>query len=134
MSTLRFLHVLVGMLLVGALIAAAVAALAAGKRDDERGDLLRALTRRVAVGALAATIVVIGLGEGLAADEDASGTWLEASRGLTVFGILLGSAALAVVAGLARSRPRFRGALAALGFAVVLISLATAFVMAAKPT
>ena len=134
MSTLLFLHVLVAMLLAGALIAAAVAAIAARSRDDERGDLLRALARRAAIGALAATIVAIGLGEGLAADEDAGGSWLDTSRGLTVFGLLLGSAALAILAGVARSRPRFRGPLAGVAVVLVLIALVTAFVMAAKPS
>jgi hypothetical protein len=133
-STLLFLHVLVAMMLAGALIAAAVAAIAARSRDDERGDFLRALARRAAIGALAATIVAIGLGEGLAADEDASGSWLDTSRGLTVFGLLLGSAALAILAGVARSRPRFRGPLAVLAGVLVLIALVTAFVMAAKPS
>jgi hypothetical protein len=133
MSTLLFFHVLVAMILAGALIAAAVAAIAARGRDDESGDLLRALARRAAIGALAATIVAIGLGEGLAADESASGSWLDTSRGLTVFGLLLGSAALAVLAGVARSRPRFRTPLAILAALLVLIALATAFVMAAKP-
>jgi hypothetical protein len=133
-STLLFLHVLVAMMLAGALIAAAVAAIAARSREDERGDFLRALARRAAIGALAATIVAIGLGEGLAADENASGTWLDTSRGLTVFGLLLGSAALAVLAGVARSRPRFRGPLAALAAVLVLVALVTVFVMAAKPS
>jgi hypothetical protein len=133
-NALLFLHVLVAMLLLGALIAAAVAAAAARGRDDERGDLLRVLSRRASVAALGATIVGIGLGEGLAADEDASGSWLDASRGLAVFGLLLGGAALAVLAGVARTRPRFRGALAALAAVLVLVALATAFVMAARPS
>jgi hypothetical protein len=133
-NALLFLHVLVAMLLVGALIAAAVAAAAARRRDDERGDLLRVLARRAGVGALAATVVVIGLGEGLAANEDTSGPWLDASRGLTVFGLLLGGAALAVLPGVARTRPRFRGALAPLATLLVLVALATAFVMGARPS
>ncbi len=134
MSTLLFFHVLVAMVLAGALITAAVAAIAARNRDDESGDLLRALARRAAIGALAATIAAIGLGEGLAADEDASGSWLDTSRGLTVFGLLLGSAALAVLTAVARSRPRFRGPLAVLAVVLVLVALVTVFVMAAKPT
>ena len=134
MSTLLFLHVLVAMMLAGALIAAAAAAAAARGRADERGDLLRALVRRASVGALVATIAAIGLGEGLAADEDASGSWLDTSRGLTVFGLLLGSAALAVLAGLAGARPRFRRPVALLAVILVLVALATAFVMAAKPS
>ena len=70
-STLLFFHVLVAMVLAGTLIAAAVAAVAARGRDDDRGDLLRCFARRAAIGALAATIAAIGLGEGLAADERA---------------------------------------------------------------
>ena len=134
MNALQFFHMLVAMVLGGALIAAAVLAVAARRRDDERGDLLRVLVRRAAIVALAATIVAIGLGEGLAADESASGSWLDASRGLTVFGLLLGGAVLAVLAGVAHSRPRFRGPLAFVSVALVVIALATAFVMAAKPS
>ena len=134
MSTLLFLHVLAAMVLAGVLIAAAVAAVAARGRDDARGDLLRCFARRAAIGAIAATIATIGLGEGLAADEDASGSWLDTSRGLTVFGLLLGSAALAVLAGLAGARPRFRRPVALLAVILVLVALATAFVMAAKPS
>jgi hypothetical protein len=132
--TLFFFHVLVAMMLAGTLIAAAVAAVAARGRDDDRGDLLRCFARRAAIGALAATIAAIALGEGLAADKDAGGSWLDASRGLTVFGLLLGGAALAVLAGLAGSRPRFRGPLAVLAVGLVLVALATSFVMAAKPS
>ena len=132
MSTLFFFHVLVAMVLAGTLIAAAVAAVAARGRGDARGDLLRCFARRAAIGSLAATIATIGLGEGLAADGDAGRPWLDASRGLTVFGLLLGGAALAVLAGIAGARPRFRRPLAVLAVALVLVALATAFVMAAN--
>jgi hypothetical protein len=134
MSALLFLHVLAAMVVAGVLIAAAVAAIAARGRDDARGDLLRCFARRAAIAALAATIVAIGLGEGLAADKHASGSWLDASRGLTVFGLLVGSAALAALAGVAGTRPRFRRPLALLAVALVLVALATAFVMAARPS
>lgn len=134
MSTLFFFHVLVAMVLAGTLIAAAVAAVSARGLGEDRGDLLRCFARRAAIGALAATIAAIGLGEGLAADERAGGSWLDASRGLTVFGLMLGSAALAVLAGMAGSQARFRRPLAVLAVALVLVALATAFVMAAKPS
>jgi hypothetical protein len=133
-SVLLFFHLLSAMVVTGLLMAAAVAAVAARRRDDVRGDLLRCFARRAGVGALAATIVAIGLGEGLASDEDASGSWLDASRGLAVFGLLLGGAALVVLAGVSGSRPRLRGPFAVVGVALVVIALATAFVMAAKPS
>jgi hypothetical protein len=131
---LLFVHVLAAMVVTGLLIAAAVAALAARRRSDERGDLLRCFARRAGVGALAATITAIGLGEGLAADENASGSWLDVSRGLAVFGLLLGGAALVVLAGVSGSRPRLRGPFALVAVALVAAALATAFVMAAKPS
>jgi len=133
-SALLFFHVLAGMVVAGVLIAAAVAAVAARNRSDERGDLLRSFARRAGIGALAATIVAIGLGEGLAADEDASGSWLDASRGLAVFGLLLGGAALVVLAGVSGTRPRLRRPFALAAVALVLVALATALVMAAKPS
>jgi hypothetical protein len=133
-SALLFFHVLAGMVAAGVLIAAAVAAVAARSRSDERGDLLRCFARRAGIGALAATIVAIGLGEGLAADEDASGSWLDASRGLAVFGLLLGGAALVVLAGVSGTRPRLRRPFALVAVALVVVALATAFVMAAKPS
>ena len=134
MRALLFFHVLAGMVVAGVLIAAAVAAVAARNRSDERGDLLRSFARRAGIGALAATIVAIGLGEGLAADEDASGSWLDASRGLAVFGLLLGGAALVVLAGVSGTRPRLRRPFALVAVALVVVALATAFVMAAKPS
>jgi hypothetical protein len=120
-SWLVFLHVLVGMLVVGGLIAAAVTA------RFELWNVAR-------WSAVAATIVTIGLGEGLAGDDDAQGGWLDASRGLAVFGLLLGGCALAVMAGLARTRPWARRITALLAVLLVLIGLATAFVMAARPS
>jgi len=123
MSWLVFLHVLVAMVVVGSLIAAAVTA---------RFELWN-VARWSAVAAVAATIVTIGLGEGLAGDEDTHGGWLDTSRGLAVFGLLLGGCALAVIVGLAGTRPWARRITALLAVFLVLIGLATAFVMAAKP-
>jgi hypothetical protein len=133
MSALLFFHVFAAMVVTGLLIAAAVASVAA-RRSEERGDLLRCFARRAGIGALAATIVAIGLGEGLAADEGASGSWLDVSRGLAVFGLLLGSAALVILAGVSGSRPRLRRPFALVAVALVVVALATAFVMAAKPS
>jgi hypothetical protein len=124
MSTLLFFHVLLAMFAVGGLIAAAIAARFAAWD----------LARRSAAAAVAAIIMTVALGEGLAANENASGPWLDASRGLTVFGLLVGGAALAVVTGLARTRPRLRPVAAATAALLVLIALATVFVMAAKPS
>jgi hypothetical protein len=119
-----FLHVLVAMLVVGGLIVAAVTA------RFERWDF----ARWSAGLAVAGTIVAIGLGEWLAADDDIEAGWLDASRLLALFGLLLGGAALAVLAGLARTRPRARRLAAPTASVLVLIGLATAFVMAAKPS
>jgi hypothetical protein len=124
MNALLFLHVLAAIAVVGALIAAAVAA-AAG---------LWELVRRTAIAALAGMIGVIALGEGLAADEHAGGGWLDASRGLTVFGLLLGGTGLIILSGPARTRHRL-GKLTALSAAVlVILALGIAFVMTAKPS
>jgi hypothetical protein len=117
---LLFLHVLVAMFLVGGLIAAALCA---------RFELWT-VARRAAVAALAATIVAMGLGEGLAADESVSGDWLDASRGLTVFGLLLGCAGLVILTG----PVRLRKLAAPWAAALILTALATAFVMAARPS
>lgn len=119
MSTLLFFHVLIAIVVVGGLIAAAVAA-----RFELWG-----LARRSALGALAATIVAVGFGEGLAAEEAAHAGWLDASRALSAFGLLLGGALLVVLTGASRVR-RLAAPTAAL---LILIALATAFVMAAKP-
>ena len=78
MTALLFLHVLAAMTVVGLLIVVAIAA----------GAGLWGPARAAAIGAVATAIVAIGLGEGLAADKDATGTWLDVSRGLTVFGLL----------------------------------------------
>ena len=120
MNGLLFFHLLVAMVMVGGLIAAAVAA---------RLELWE-LARRFALGALAATIVAVGLGEGLAADEGVHAGWLDASRGLTAFGLLLGGAILVVLTG----PSRVRRLAAPTAVVLILIGLATAFVMAAKPS
>ena len=124
MSLLVFLHVLVAMLVVGGLITAAVTA------RFERWDVVRSSTAL----ALAGTIVTIGLGEWLAANDDTEGDWLDASRLLAVFGLLLGGCALVVIAGLASTRPWAQRFVAPVAAVLVLIGLATAFVMAARPS
>ena len=87
-------------------------------------------TRVAAVATLAATIGAIGLGEGLAAVQDADGDWLDASRGLAVLGLLLGAGGLVVLTGPSRARRLA----APLALVLVLVGLTTAFVMAAKPS
>ena len=124
MSWLVFLHVLVAMLVVGGLITAAVTA------RFERWDVVRSS----AALAVAGTIVAIGLGEWLAANDGTEADWLDASRLLAVFGLLLGGCALAVIAGVARTRPWAQRFVAPVAAVLVLIGLATAFVMAAKPS
>ncbi len=133
-NVLLFFHILVAMTLLGGLIASAVTAFAAGQRDDARGDLLRKIAWRSSIAALVATIATIVLGEGLSAYEDIEATWLDASRGLATFGLLLGGAALAVLAHLARSRPPLIRIVAFSATALSLLALAVAFVMSAKPS
>lgn len=122
MSALLFFHVLVAMAVVGVLIAAATAA----------WFELWGIVRGTAIAAVVGTIAAIGLGEGLAADEGVHAGWLDASRGLAVLG-LLGAAVVVVLATLARTRRGLKRPTAATALALVLIGLATAFVMAAKP-
>jgi hypothetical protein len=124
MSWLVFLHVFVAMVLVGGLIVTAVTA---------RLQMWN-LSRWSAALAVAVTIVAIALGEWLASDEDVDADWLDASRLLAMFGLLLGGCALAVIAGLARTRPWAQRLVAPGASLLVLIGLATAFVMAAKPS
>ena len=124
MNALLFLHVLAAMTAVGLLMVVAIAA----------GAGMWRLARLAAIGAVVITSVAIGLGEELAANEDAGGTWLDVSRGLAVFGVLLGGAALIVVTGLAQSRPRWRGPVVTAASLVVSIGLAVAIVMSAKPS
>jgi hypothetical protein len=119
-NSLLFLHVVVAMIAIGGLIASAVALRLQ----------LSAIARGSAIAAVAATIAAVGLGEGLAADEGVHAGWIDASRGLAVFGLLLGGALLIVLTGPSRLR-RLAAPLAAV---LVLIGLATAFVMAAKPS
>jgi hypothetical protein len=122
MSALLFFHVLVAMAVVGSLIAAATAA----------WFELWGIVRGTTIAAVVGTIAAIGLGEGLAADEDVHAGWLDASRGLAVLG-LLGAAVVVVLATLARTRRGLKRPTAATALALVLIGLATAFLMAAKP-
>ncbi len=132
-ETLLFFHVLVGMALVGGLVATTVTSLAAARLVGPQADALRSVGRWTAAATALAAIATVALGEGLASDENASGAWLDVSRGLATFGLLVGGVVLAILAWLAPSRPgltRFAGLLGAL---LALVALAVAFVMAAKP-
>jgi hypothetical protein len=121
------------MVLLAGLLVSAIASLAARTCEDGRGDLLRILAHRSAIGATAGTVVTIALGEGLAADEHVHARWLDVSRGLAVFGLLLGGAVLVVLGGMARDRRRLTSSVAAGAVGLTLTALALAFVMASKP-
>src|SRR5262245_7150447 len=122
------------MIAVGGLLACAVAAVAARRPADERGAVYRSLAWRFATGTVGATLVAIVLGESLAGQEDVEATWVDVSRGLAIGGLLIGGVALAVLARYGQGRPRLANHVAWLAFALVLIGLAIAFVMAAKPS
>ncbi len=132
-DTLLFLHVLAGMVAVGGLIATGVVALERRRRPGPESGRGGRLAWQLPAGTVAATIVAIARGEGLAGQEDVSAAWLDVSRGLAVFGLVVGGVVLALLARLARTRPRLSGAVAPLAGALVLVGLAVAFVMAAKP-
>ena len=122
-ETLLFLHVLVAMTMVGGLLATAVLA-------STSASLLAV---RSAVLAAAAAFVTIVLGETTRAREDLAGTWLDVASALAYAGLLLPAIALAVLASLAVSRPRLARWTSALAIAMLAVSLAVAFLMAAKP-
>src|SRR5581483_10836047 len=87
-DTLLFLHVLAGMVAVGGLIATGVVALERRRRPGPESGRGGRLAWQLPAGTVAATIVAIALGEGLAGQEDVSAAWLDVSRGLTVFGLV----------------------------------------------
>jgi hypothetical protein len=133
-NVLLFLHVLVGMALVGSLFATAVASLASQRLVGNRAAVMRSVGWWSALITAASAVAVLALGEGLAADEDAEDqAWLDVSRALAIFGLLVGGVVLAILARLALSRPRLAGVVGWLGVALALIGLAVAFLMAAKP-
>jgi hypothetical protein len=133
-NVLLFLHVLVGMTLLGSLLATTVTSLAARRLVGNRAAVLRSVGWWSACLTVAAAIAAVALGEALAADEDIDATWLDVSRDLAMGGLLVGGVVLAILARLAQSRPRLSGVVGPLGLVLVVIALAVAFLMAAKPT
>jgi cytochrome bd-type quinol oxidase subunit 1 len=133
-NTLLFFHVFLAMSMVGGLIASAVAAFAAHRREDAAGDMLRRVAWRTALVTVPVAIAAVELGELSASDEDIEATWLDVSRGLAMFGLLVGGIVLTVLARAARSRPRLTKPTAFLALALVVIALTVAFLMSAKPS
>ena len=133
-DTLLFLHVLLGMALLGGLLTATAAALAARGRQDSVAASLRRASWWGMVVAVAGAVGALMLGEALAGKEDLGDpAWLDVSRALATIGLLAGGVVLALVARLSISRPRLTGVVGWLGAVLTLISLAVAFVMTAKP-
>lgn len=133
MSALLFLHVLGSMLLLGAAVTAAASALAARRGGDE-GRALLTVSAWAAVLTVVATLLVIALGEALAAEQDLTATWLDVARALAVLGLLGGGLAAAILARLASERPRLAAAAGTLALGVSAVALAVTFLMAAKPS
>jgi len=123
---LLFFHLLFALLLFGGVLAVL---LATGLARRGEAALLGAVARRAVLlvvwPALAGTIA---LGEALAATEDARGGWLDASRGLTYAGGIVGAGLLTWLTGTRprRAAPPLAGAL----LAVLLVAI---FLMTAKP-
>jgi hypothetical protein len=115
-TALLFFHIVAGFFLVGSIGAAALALRA--------GHPLA--WKAAAFFVVPAGVLTIILGEALASDQNAKGGWLDAGRALA-FALLLGGIALTIVA---RRRPRAASYVAA---ALLLIGLATVFVMSARP-
>jgi hypothetical protein len=133
-NTVLFLHIVVGMMLLGGLLATAIAALAAQRLVGTRAATMRSVSWWSALVTAASAVAVVALGEGVAAQEDIEDAgWLDVSRALTTYGLLVGGVVLAILARLAQSRPRLAGAVGWLGLALALIALAVAFLMSAKP-
>lgn len=133
MTVLLFLHVLVGMMLLGAAVTAAVAGLAATRRPPAESRILRGVSFWAALLTAIAALASIVLGEALVEDRDVQAAWLDVSRALAILGLLGGGVAAAVLARLALERPRLSGAVGWLSSLIGLLALAVAFLMAAKP-
>jgi hypothetical protein len=132
-DTLLFLHVLTGMLLVGCLLAAGVLSFAA-RRSETSDDPLQRLAWRSALLAASAAFATAALGEATRAREDVNGTWIDVGSGMTYIGLVIPGVALALLAYFRLTRRRLAVWVAALSAAMIAVALATAFVMAAKPS
>jgi hypothetical protein len=132
-DTLLFLHVLAGMLLVGCLLAAGVLSFAA-RRNASAGDPLQRLAWRSALLAAFAAFATAALGEVTRAREDVNGTWIDVGSGMSYVGLVIPGVALAILAHFRLTHRRLSVWVAALAAAMMAVALATAFVMAAKPS
>lgn len=143
-DTLLFFHVLAAMLLLGTTFTVAILLLALPKRLAEPGRvgvLVRLAYRLNLMATLPLAALSLGLGEGLRAQEDAEGHWLDVSSGLTYVAVMVGALLLhgflrralaAVEAGGVPSASTIRGA-ASIAPAIVAAILVIAFLMSAKP-
>ncbi|MER3409160.1 MAG: hypothetical protein C4305_00205 [Thermoleophilia bacterium] len=133
MEALLFVHVLVAMTLLGAAIAACAAGLATS-RSAAGSRALQGACFWSAIITAASALVTIVLGEALAAGEDVTGSWLDASRAIAIVGLLGGGLAASLLARLAGNRPRLALASGLVSLLVAVLALAVTFLMAAKPT
>lgn len=129
-EVLVFLHVVLAMTLVGALLASAVVSAASRRMAT---DSTRRLVRRSTLLAVAAAFATIVIGEATRARENADGGWLDVSSGLAYGGLLFPAVALAVLGRLAFDRQRLMPWVTGLALVMIAVALATAFLMAAKP-
>jgi hypothetical protein len=132
-NVLLYLHLLLGMTLLGGLLATTAASLISQRLVGDRAAAMRSVVWWSALITAAAALATIVLGESLAADEDLNATWLDVSRAMALFGLLFGGVVLAILARLAQTRPRLSRAVGWLGVALTLTALAVVFIMAAKP-
>lgn len=133
-ALLLYLHVISSMALVGVIVTSAVVNGLAASRDGETAERLRGLAWRVALAAVAASILTVVFGEALRARDDVDGGWLDISSGIAYVALLLGSVVLAIVARLATDRPGLARRASWIALAMVAASLVTVFLMAAKPS
>jgi hypothetical protein len=124
-DTLVLLHVLSAALLLGGLLTVAV--VAAG------GDATARLTFPAALLVLSASAATAAMGEVTSSHENADGLWLDVSSTLGYIGLLLPSVGLTVLSHRARDRPPVRPWITGIALAMVIVALAAAFTMAAKP-
>jgi hypothetical protein len=83
---------------------------------------------------VAAALATVVIGEAASAREDASGFWLDVGSMLGHIGLLLPSLGLVVLARRARESSHLRPWVAGVALAMIVVTLAAAFVMAAKPS
>lgn len=144
-DTLVFLHVLVAMVMLGTAATVTILLLGVARRSGDAArvaPLLRLAYQLNLWATIPASVITVGLGEGLKAKEDAEGAWLDVSSGLSYVAIVIGALVLhaflrrgiaAIEAGSAPSASTVRGA-ASLSPAIVTAILVVAFLMTGKPS